>query len=498
MKPNSDGTRLVLMISSIVLLVILQVLWLMSSYENAFITLRRETSTILRSSVFALRDSLFIKNIRPVKDGNPADSVVRELDSVVVGIANRDTILSHREVRADGSSFQIYVSSGRMDSVAQYLTPLASTMQHLRTRPNFVIRIGDDTLSQGALNKVYMRSLHESGMDLHFIIKRFMLPPPDISLKRRISLTDDGDMVTHGQRGLFRDTLYTDHVRLNPLNSYGASFPGIRKSVVRAIAPQIFFSLFLTFITTTSFLIMYRNLQAQQRLMDMKNNFISNVTHELKTPVATVSVALEALKDFNALENPERAREYLSIAQNELNRLTLMTDKILKASSFESQGVSFIPEPVYLDQVAGHVISSMKLAFEKKRISVHYLPSGSDFRVQGSELHLTNVLFNLVDNATKYSPDHSSIEISLKSLSTTVEIAVIDHGIGIAKEYQQKIFEKFFRVPTGDVQNTKGYGLGLNYVAEVIKIHRGEIRLVSSPAEGSRFIVSLPRLHAAN
>lgn len=498
MKPNSDSTRLVLMISSIVLLVILQVLWLMSSYENAFITFKRETSTILRSSVFALRDSLFIKNIRPVKDGGPAGNSLPELDSVVVGIANRDTVLSRREVRADGSSFQIYVSSGRMDSVAQYLTPLASTMQHLRTRSNFVIRIGDDTLSQEALNKVYMHSLHESGMDLRFIIRRFMLPPPDISLHRRISLTDDGDLVMRGPHGLFRDTLYTDHVRLNPMNSYGAIFPGIRKSVVREIAPQIFFSLFLTFITTTSFLIMYRNLQAQQRLMDMKNNFISNVTHELKTPVATVSVALEALKDFNALENPERAREYLNIAQSELNRLTLMTDKILKASSFESQGVSFIPEPVYLDKVAEHVISSMKLAFEKKRISVHYLPSGSDFRVQGSELHLTNVFFNLIDNAIKYSQDDSAIEIVLKCLTSTVEISVIDHGIGIAKEYQQKIFEKFFRVPTGDVQNTKGYGLGLNYVAEVIKIHRGEIRLVSSPAEGSRFIVSLPGLHGAN
>ena len=498
MKSNSNSTRLVLMISSIVLLVVLQVLWLMSSYENAFINFRRETSTLLRSSVFALRDSLFIKNIRPVKDGSPSDSLRPEHDSVVMGIANRDTVVTHHEVRPDGSSFQIYVASERMDSVAQYLTPLASTMQHLRNRPNFIIRIGADTLSEEALNKAYMQSLHQSGMDLDFIIRRFILPPPGLNLERRISLQDDGDMPMHGQRGFFRDTLYTDPVRLNPINSYGASFPGIRKSVIREIAPQIFFSLFLTFITTTSFLIMYRNLKTQQRLMDMKNDFISNVTHELKTPVATVSVALEALKDFNALENPERAREYLNIAQNELNRLTLMTDKILKASSFESQGVSFIPEPVYLDRIASHVIASMKLAFEKKGIAVHYFPSGSDFRVQGSELHLTNVLFNLVDNAVKYSRDHSDIEISLKSLGATVEISVSDHGIGIAKEYQQKIFEKFFRVPTGDVQNTKGYGLGLNYVAEVVKIHRGEIKLVSSPGEGSCFMVSLPKMHGAN
>jgi signal transduction histidine kinase len=300
---------------------------------------------------------------------------------------------------------------------------------------------------------------------------------------------------TEHSRSFYSDTLYTERIRLNPLHAYDAAFPSIRGEVIREITPEIFFSLLLTTIVVAAFVIMYRNLRAQQRLMQLKNDFISNVTHELKTPVATVSVALEAMKDFHALENRERTQEYLSIAQNELNRLTLMTDKILKASVFETQGVSFVPEHVNLHSIIEQVLSSMRLVLEKRKITVNYIPSGNDFEFEGSEVHMTNVIYNLVDNAIKYSNENTSIDIHLHNTDSQLQFSIADHGIGIAQEYHKKVFEKFFRVPTGDIHNVKGYGLGLNYVSEVVRSHRGTITVNSSAGEGSCFTISLPRRH---
>jgi two-component system phosphate regulon sensor histidine kinase PhoR len=238
--------------------------------------------------------------------------------------------------------------------------------------------------------------------------------------------------------------------------------------------------------------VMYKNLRAQQKLMQIKNDFISNVTHELKTPVATVSVALEALKNFNALDDPKRTSEYLDIAQNELNRLTLMTDKILKTSVFEDKGVELKIEVVDLDVIISQVLASMKLVFEKRNTILNYSKTGTSFSLGGSREHLTNILYNLVDNGLKYSPEKSVLDIRLTNAGGKMQLVVRDEGIGISREYQKKIFEKFFRVPSGDVHNIKGYGLGLSYVASVVKSHGGEIFVESEPGKGSAFTIILP------
>jgi signal transduction histidine kinase len=204
---------------------------------------------------------------------------------------------------------------------------------------------------------------------------------------------------------------------------------------------------------------------------------------------------LEALKNFNALDNPARTAEYLEIAQHELRRLTLMTDKILKTSVFETRGVDLEFDDVEFDMITEQVISSLKLLLERRKMQLHYHKIGTDFNLHGAEEHLTNVLYNLVDNAVKYSADGSSINIRLQEQGSVITLTVEDNGLGIAKEYHGKIFEKFFRVPSGDLHNIKGYGLGLSYVAGVIRNHNGKISLESEPGSGSKFIVTLPKKH---
>jgi signal transduction histidine kinase len=266
--------------------------------------------------------------------------------------------------------------------------------------------------------------------------------------------------------------------------------------ILGRILPQILFSITLTTLVVVSYYFMYRSLRINQRLMDLKNDFINNITHELKTPVATISVALEALQNFDVLKDPEKTLQYLEIASMELNRLNLMTDKILNTSIFEHKGVEFQAEPVDLREMIRQVAASMKLVSDKRNAKITFEEEGEDFRVSGSPVHLINVIYNLVDNALKYSEPGVTILIRMKSDGRHVEFTVQDNGPGIPPEYHQKIFEKFSRVPGGDIHDSKGYGLGLHYVKQVVGSHHGTISLVSRPGAGSSFTVRIPKSHA--
>lgn len=267
----------------------------------------------------------------------------------------------------------------------------------------------------------------------------------------------------------------------------GNSFPWLMKQ----IALPVLFSVLLLGITILSFVLLYRNLRKQQRLAELKNEFISNITHELKTPIATVGVAIEALKNFNAMDNPERTREYLDISGNELQRLSLLVDKVLKLSMFEKKEIDLEYENLNLYNLAQEVIASLKLQIEKYQAQVHLRQEG-DSSLQGDKLHLMSVIFNLVDNALKYSKGNPLVNIDISGDEQQVVMTVEDNGIGIEPEYREKVFEKFFRIPHRDTHNAKGYGLGLSYVAQVIKKHQGTIRIEEGHESGTKLIITIP------
>ena len=262
--------------------------------------------------------------------------------------------------------------------------------------------------------------------------------------------------------------------------------------LIKKLISPILFSLFLVGATVFSFVLLYRNLQRQRKLTEIKNEFISNITHELKTPIATVGVAIEALRNFNAINDPQRTKEYLDISQNELQRLSLLVDKVLKLSMFEKKEIELKYELLDLKGVVDEVVSSMRLQIEKHHATVSINTEG-DTHLQGDRLHLLSVVFNLLDNALKYGNGNTAIKFDLKEKDNEIELSVADNGIGISQEYKDKVFEKFFRVPLGNTHNTKGYGLGLSYVAHVIQRHKGKIDVESQPGLGSKFIITLPK-----
>jgi signal transduction histidine kinase len=223
-----------------------------------------------------------------------------------------------------------------------------------------------------------------------------------------------------------------------------------------------------------------------------KDQLVSNITHELKTPVATVSVAIEALQRFDTGADPQRAREYLDIAGHQLQRLSMLIDKVLRLSMFEGGKIELQQENVNLADLAAEVTKPLFLQLEAAGGKLDVAVQSAVLNVHGDKQHLISLLFNLLDNAIKYGGNPPVIYFKLSKADNYAVITVQDNGGGIPEEYKQKIFEPFFRIPsTGNRHNVKGHGLGLSYVAEIVRLHNGSIDVVANN-NGSVFTVKLP------
>ena len=277
--------------------------------------------------------------------------------------------------------------------------------------------------------------------------------------------------------------------------TYAMTLGNVFPFILKEISLPILFSVLLTGITLLSFILLYRNLLQQRKLTAIKNEFIGNITHELKTPIATVSVAIEAMKDFDALQSPEKTREYLGIAGQELGRLSMLVDKVLRLSMFENKEVELSFERFDVSMLLQEVIRSMQIQFEKHGADVEVQYKGTDFFIDADRMHVASVIYNLLDNAIKYSKDIPKIRILAAVTGQDFILQISDNGIGIDPAYGQRVFEKFFRVPHGNLHNVKGYGLGLSYAAHIAEKHKGSIKVESDGENGATFIITLPRKH---
>jgi signal transduction histidine kinase len=286
------------------------------------------------------------------------------------------------------------------------------------------------------------------------------------------------------------------------IDEYGISYKnqkmsvlvtGFQATILKGIYNEILFALFVLLMVGVSFWLIYHNILEQKRLITQKNDFINNMTHELKTPITTVGVAIEAITDFGALNNPEQTKEYLDISKNELSRLSLMVDKVLKMAVFENGEAKLNIEKLRLNEMTQEVINSMRLQCEKYNANIQFEDKSGTTEISGDKAHITSVIYNLIDNALKYGGEKPDIKVEIQPFyNDFLRLTVQDNGAGIPPQYQEKIFEKFFRIPTGDVHTVKGHGLGLNYVKNVIEQHGGKIHIQSEEGKGSTFSIFLP------
>ncbi|WP_374166009.1 sensor histidine kinase [Arcticibacter sp. MXS-1] len=230
----------------------------------------------------------------------------------------------------------------------------------------------------------------------------------------------------------------------------------------------------------------------QKKISEMKTDFINNMTHEFKTPVATIMIASEALKDPELTEDKSRIQRLAGIIYDENVRLGNHIERVLNIARIDRGDLRLDFKPIEVNDLISAITDSMDLQFSKKDAKVTLELHALRSTVTGDELHLSNVIFNLIDNALKYSKDDPQITIVTGNVGKSLVIKVRDNGIGMNKDQLSKIFEQFYRIPTGNLHDVKGFGLGLSYVNNIIKRHQGSIRVKSEKDKGSEFEITLP------
>lgn len=272
---------------------------------------------------------------------------------------------------------------------------------------------------------------------------------------------------------------------------FGVQFPNRESQILNQMGIWSFSSIVLllviVFFAYTIFVIL-----KQKRLSEIQKDFINNMTHEFKTPIATIAVSTEVLKNPAILQQPERLLNYTSIIENENNRLKQHVERVLQMARIDKEDLALKKERVDLHALVHETMRGMSLPLQEKQGSITTDLQAPVHEITGDRHHLTNVLCNLLDNAIKYCSGIPNITIRTRQENQFVVLEVIDNGIGIRPENHKQVFQKFYRVPTGNIHNVKGFGLGLNYVKQIIEAHRGKITLQSEEGKGSTFTVYLP------
>ncbi len=271
-------------------------------------------------------------------------------------------------------------------------------------------------------------------------------------------------------------------------------FPGEDKFILKSSWFMLTGSLVVILTIIAGYYYTFSTILEQKKISLIKNDFINNMTHEFKTPISTISLACDVLSDKSIAISQNKLDKYLKVISDENKRLSLLVENVLQTAILEKGKINLNFEKIEVNQLIDSAITNLKLQLSKKEALVHTDFYSGEIYIEGDKVHLTNVINNLIDNALKYSSQIRSIEIKIKTqvIPQGVVIEIEDNGIGISKDNQKRIFENLYRVPTGNIHNVKGFGLGLSYVKAIIEKHFGSISVNSDIDKGSCFRVFLP------
>lgn len=284
----------------------------------------------------------------------------------------------------------------------------------------------------------------------------------------------------------------SDYESLVPEECMMLVVPNVKHLVFTQLRWMIVGAILFTLILSTAFYVTLSALLRQKKMSEIKNDFINNMTHEFKTPLATISLAVDALRNDKVINDREKMGYFSGIIKEENKRMNKQVETILQAALMDRQEIQLNRKPIHVHDVIHSAMDNFNLQLAEKSGNAEIQLNAKSDLIEADEVHFTNLISNLVDNAVKYSKDNLLIKIFTFSSNKFITIRIEDNGIGMSKETQKRIFEKFYRAHTGNIHNVKGFGLGLSYVKTMVDAHGGKIKVDSVLGRGTTFIIDMP------
>ncbi|HET9055797.1 MAG TPA: HAMP domain-containing sensor histidine kinase [Chitinophagaceae bacterium] len=268
--------------------------------------------------------------------------------------------------------------------------------------------------------------------------------------------------------------------------------PNVKSFVFKSLGWMIIGAVLFTFILVTAFYLTVSTMLKQKKLSEIKGDFINNMTHEFKTPLATISLAVDAMKNEKVMHDRNKMDYFSGIIKEENRRMNKQVETILQVAQLDRQELQLNLKPLHVHDVIKRAMDNLKLQLQERGGIIETCFDADSDLLQADEVHLINLISNLLDNAVKYSKENLVIKIITKNIGNSIRITIEDNGIGMSKETLKRIFEKFYRAHTGNLHNVKGFGLGLSYVKTMVEAHDGSIKAESTLGKGSKFLIDLP------
>jgi signal transduction histidine kinase len=477
---------------------------------------------------------MYMKNILRMRDDQFAEGVKRSLYAVTGNLEQDETqyFLEEDVAQIETSVLPRYSSSSGEQGGIQYsfttpegkkgaltlqgdlnaLNPTITLTPRQRQRPTHEI-LQEQYLKQRTLmNEVILRMISQSstrpiaeradsGKVATYL--RMELANNGLDLPFEFAVVNrQGAAVYHsagympeqvGNDNMFVQTLFPNDTR-NLMYYLKVYFPTKRDYIMSSLN-YIIPAFIMTFVLLVVFVITIYLIFRQKKLTDMKNDFINNMTHEFKTPISTISLAAQMLNDSSVRKSSNMLEHISNVINDETKRLRFQVEKVLQMSMFERQKATLKLQDVDANTIIENIIHTFKIKVEKYGGHIEAVLKAEQSIIHVDEMHFTNVIFNLLDNAVKYRREDESLKLSVTTRDVSggrLEVTVADNGIGIRREDLKKIFEKFYRVPTGNLHDVKGFGLGLAYVNKMVRELGGQITVESELGQGTRFIITLP------
>jgi two-component system phosphate regulon sensor histidine kinase PhoR len=454
-------------------------------------------------NLLSLNESISIKDTSILEPDGLHDYLVvkgRSFDSLT-GITAEHKVLA-RDVRQLRELFdQQKKTIPQNDSVAVAIQLDQKVLQQMFKKAKFVNEMLIETFRSNVYLQPFERidiafldsviknelSTDELPQEYQFMIEGentlpvvFPDPPKTYNVKIDTSLT------VSSRTQMFPSNMLEDHLTLH------VYFPKRNAFILREMLGTIGFSLALMLIIVITIVFMFRTILAQKRLSDLKNDFVNNMTHEFKTPISTISLACEAMSDSQMMGTAvEKASPFVKMIGEENKRLSLLVESILQSNVLEKGKINLQEETILLNELVYDITQNVQLRVNSLGGTLKTNISQEMMEVSADKMHLSNCINNLIDNAIKYSAEAPAIAVTVKKEKNSIRIEVKDNGIGIKKEHIDKIFDKLFRVPTGNVHNVKGFGLGLSYVKSIAEMHKWNLTVKSIYGEGSTFGIEI-------